>query len=131
MTKNQLRDRFEQYLIDEVDEIIHWEFDNFKDCDESKSWKINEVEEELHDGRLHQLIDQTQEVIYTHQAKEVCDVLDIDIFEDDPMTGERYTSWSHAAYSGLYEMMLEEIDWDEIINNAILKLDNFFEHHLI
>ena len=122
-TLNNLIESWEKHISDEIDEIIHWEFDNFKDYDESKSQKINEVEDVLQD-RLHELIDGSQEVIYTWHAKQVCDTLDIDPFGESEMTGERYNSWHEAAYDGLYSMIYENIDFDEIINNAILKLDN-------
>ena len=124
ITKNTLIEQFTGYVIDEVNEIINYEFDNFKDSDLSKSEKIGEVEGYIHDeGRFHAIVDQSQEVIYTYQAKQVCDVLDIDIFGESEMTGERYESWSHAAFDGLYSMIYENIDLDEIINEAILKLN--------
>lgn len=122
-TRNTLREGFENSIIDTIDEIIHWEFDNFKDNEDDKSQRISDVEDLLHDTYLHQLIDGSQEVIYTHQAKAVCDALDIDIFGESEMTGERYESWSHAAYDGIYSMIFEDIDFDELINNAILKLN--------
>ena len=90
-------------LLDEVaDEYVY--MDN-----------ITPDEEELYQF-VTELIDNL--VIYTHQAKEIVDKLDFDIF-DDTKDFYPYNNWSQAAYSAIYELIFNNVNLTEEIYERI------------
>lgn len=117
MTKNELINDWTETIKDIIKELKEY---NFKD-DAPNDIDTENFYEVLNE-RLWETIDGCSDVIYTRNAKEVVDALDIDVFDFDPTTGERYNSWSHAAFSGIYEMIQEEINIDGLINEYLNEL---------
>ncbi len=114
MTKNILIEDWKDTILDIIKEVKEYEFEDVHSDD-------IETEDmyELVNDRLWDTIDGCEEVIYTYRAKQVCETLDIDIFGEDEMTGERYTSWHQAAFCGIYNMIQEEISIDDMINQYL------------
>ncbi len=117
ITKNMLIEDWTNTIQDIIVEVKEYDF---KD-DHSDDIQTEDFYEVVNE-RLWEAIDGSQEVIYTYQAKQVVDALYIDIFDNDPMTGEQYSNWSHAAFSGIYEMIQEEINIDDMINEYLEEL---------
>ncbi len=113
MTYNEIKNESEELLNDIIKDILEYDYSDNMDQDDVY---------DLVTERIHEVIDGHEWVIYTHRSKELVDVLDIDIFGDDEMTGERYTSWNQAAYCGLYNVMIEENNIIEMIEDAIEEL---------
>jgi len=110
-TKNILVNEWTATVQDIIVEAI--EYDEFNDVDELTE-KVREL--------LHETLDGCQEVIYTYQAKDVCEALDYDIFEEDPNYGEKANNWSQAAYMAIDGMINEEINMDEMCDTAFLEM---------
>lgn len=111
MTKKQLIKDWTETIKDLIVEVKYYDFkdDAPNDIDTEDFYQVlNE--------RLWEAIDGCEDVIYTYHAKQVVDALDVDVFGCCDRTGDRYTSWGHAAFSGIYEMIQEEIDIDTFIN---------------
>ena len=104
MTKNQLIQDWTSTIQDIIEDVKEYEF---KD-DHSDDIQTEDFYEHVNE-QLWQAIDGCQDVIYTYNAKKVCDVLDIDIFGESELTGERYDNWHVAAFDGIYTMINEEI----------------------
>ncbi len=114
ITKNQLIEDWTDTIKDIIIDVKEYQFKE----DHSDDIQTEDFYEHVNE-QLWQTIDGCQEVIYTHQAKQVVGALYIDIFDNDPMTGEQYSSWHHAAFSGIYEMINEEINIDDLINEYL------------
>ena len=119
ITKNTLIKDWTENIKDLIEEVVYY---NFKDK-KCELLNVDNVIDEVQE-RIWQDIDGSQEVIYTGQAKEVCDALYIDIFDNDPQTGERYNSWSHAAFSAIYELIQNEINIEKMIEQAVIEIIN-------
>ncbi len=117
ITKNNLIQDWTDTIKDIIIDVKAFEYEDVHSDDIQTEDFYEHVNEQL-----WQTIDGCQEVIYTHQAKQVVDALYIDIFDNDPMTGEQYSNWSHAAFSGIYEMINEEINIDDLINEYLEEL---------
>ena len=63
-------------------------------------------EDDFYDQK-HQWID--NKVIYTHESKQICDILDYDIFQFHYVFGKA-NNWSQAAYAAIYDLLNEHND---------------------
>ena len=113
MTYNQIKTEAESIVDEAISEILEYDYSDNMDADDVY---------DLVSDRLYEVIDGHQWVIYTYQAKQVVEACDIDIFDEDEMTGERYTSWSNAAYCGLYNTITNEIDVLDLIQDKLKRL---------
>ena len=67
---------------------------------------------------IHEIIDGLQEVIYTYKARKIAEAFDLCPFESiDELTGEKFTSWAHMAYSVIYNGFMEQ--YDEQVYDAL------------
>lgn len=58
---------------------------------------------------IHEIIEGLGEVIYTYQAKRIAQAFDLCPFESiDELTGEKFVSWFHMAYSVIYNGFMDE-----------------------
>ena len=57
----------------------------------------------------HEVIDGHEYVIYNYQAKKISEAFDIDVFEESPITGERYNSYNEIAYQILEEKVMDKL----------------------
>ena len=46
------------------------------------------------------------DVIYTYQAKKISEAFDFDVFSEDDLTGERFTSYNLIAFTIIYNEFL-------------------------
>jgi hypothetical protein len=46
------------------------------------------------------------DVIYTYQAKKISEAFDFDVFSEDDLTGERFTSYNQIAFTIIYNEFL-------------------------
>lgn len=66
-------------------------------------------------NQKHEWID--NKVIYTYEARKICDELDYDVFQDHDLFGKA-ENWSQAAFAALYDLLNEHDDaltYDEMI----------------
>ena len=68
-----------------------------------------DTNEDNYYDHVHEIIDGHEYVIYNYQAKKMSEAHDIDVFEDSPITGERYNSYNEIAYQILEEKVMEKI----------------------
>jgi hypothetical protein len=113
-TKNEILKDWKDSIYDIIDELKTWEFENSSDTDLLVTQR-DEFEERINE-MLWQEIDGCQDVIYTHNAKEISAIINIyDVFEEWDLTGERFENWSQCAFANIYDMIQNEIDINEII----------------
>ncbi len=116
-TKNNLLDEWSSQLCDVINEVIEYDMEGYNSTD-LKDVDFDNLEEIVGE-RLWESIDGDADVIYTANAKLICDILDIDIFGECDMTGEKFSSWSHAAFSGIHTMIYNELDIMAFLNKAV------------
>lgn len=112
ITKNTLIEEWTDTIEDIIKEVLKYDYKDEEDID------VDYVEDDVRE-RLWEAIDGDHDVIYTYYSKKVCEVLDYDIFEDDPHMGMRANSWNQAAYMAIEGLIMDEIDIRELIENAI------------
>ena len=100
-----------QQMSEQITDIIKEASEFTKDFDE--------VEETVND-EIFQMINDSQFVIYTHQAKEISKTINLyDAFDTSDMTGERFDNWSQVAFENLYSLIYNEIDVNELIETTL------------
>jgi len=117
-TKNILLNVWTATIQDIIEEVKEYEFENMTNDDIYEHFANGDFNERV-DQLLWEALDGCEEVIYTYQAKQVCEALKVDIFDTCEMTGERFASWSEAAFSGIYTMIQEEISINDMIDETI------------
>ena len=106
-TKNELIEQMSEQITDIINEAS--EFTN----------DFDEVEETVNE-LMHQMIDNSQFVIYTHKAKEISRTINLyDAFDTSDITGERFSDWSQVAFENLYSLIYNEIDVNELIETTL------------
>ena len=114
-TKNILVNEWTGTIQDIVNEVIENDFQDNTDG------SILVTERDDLNEKIDQLIweglDGCEEVIYTYQAKDVCEALQVDIFDTSAMTGENFNSWSQAAFDSIYTLIQEEDLIDQCLTN--------------
>lgn len=123
-TKNILVNEWTGTIQDIVNEVIE---NDFKDHTDG-SILVTERDDlnEKIDQLIWESIDGAEEVIYTYQAKNVCEALQVDIFDTSAMTGENFNSWSQAAFDSIYTLIQEEDLIDQCVTNHFT--DKFLNH---
>ena len=106
-TKNELIEQMSEQITDIIKEASEFTKD------------FDEVEETVND-EIFQMINDSQFVIYTHQAKEISKTINLyDAFDTSDMTGERFDNWSQVAFENLYSLIYNEIDVNELIETTL------------
>ena len=106
-TKNELIDQMSEQITDIIKEASEFTKD------------FDEVEETVNE-RIWEMIDGSQFVIYTHQAKEISKTINLyDAFDTSDITGERFDNWSQVAFENLYALIYNEIDVNELIETTL------------
>ena len=107
-TKNELIEQ----MTEQIKDIINLELKFTKN--------IEEIEEIVND-EIFQMINNSEYVIYTDQAKKISETIDLyDVFEISDITGERFRSWSEVAFENLYYFIHKEIDVNELIKTTLV-----------
>lgn len=111
-TEESIIDEFERCFLWEIESQLNWKFnDRIKDMEIA----FNEDNHLIHEI-VHELIDQSQYVIYTGQAKQVVEQFNyFTPFCVAESTGERFASWSHCAYDNIYKALYDNLDFEEIV----------------
>ena len=114
MTKFEIREEVENLVNEALTEATEQNFTNSEIIEIVQEFELSgEIPQIILDEAselIWQYIDSHEFVIYTHHAKEVVNALNIDIFDCNPLTGERFDSWHQASFSGMYEIATQEID---------------------
>ena len=106
-TKNELIQQMSEQITDIINEAS--EFTN----------DFVYVEESVNDA-IFQMINDSQYIIYTHQAKEISKTINLyDAFDISDITGERFDNWSQVAFENLYSLIYNEIDVNELIETTL------------
>ena len=106
-TKNELIEQMSEQITDIIKEAS--EFTN----------DFDDVQETVND-EIFQMINDSQFVIYTHQAKEISKTINLyDAFDTSDITGERFADWSQVAFENLYSLIYNEIDVNELIEKTL------------
>ena len=106
-TENELIEQMSEQITDIIKEASEFTKD------------FDEVEETVND-EIFQMINDSQFVIYTHQAKEISKTINLyDAFDTSDMTGERFDNWSQVAFENLYSLIYNEIDVNELIETTL------------
>ena len=114
-TKNDIKEEWIGVIEDIIQDLIKYEFDDFSDTDilitnrDDFNTRIEEM--------MWESLNDDQDVIYTHKAKEVINIIDIyDIFDEWELTGERFKDYSSCAFANLYDFIQNEISIDDLIS---------------
>ena len=106
-TENELIEQMSEQITDIIKEASEFTKD------------FDEVEETVND-EIFQMINDSQFVIYTHQAKEISKTINLyDAFDTSDITGERFSDWSQVAFENLYSLIYNEIDVNELIETTL------------
>tara|TARA_R110002167_G_scaffold99344_1_gene260570 strand:+ start:603 stop:938 length:336 start_codon:yes stop_codon:yes gene_type:complete len=106
-TKNELIEQMSEQITDIINEAS--EFTN----------DFDDIEETVND-EIFQMINDSQFVMYTHQAKEISKTINLyDAFDTSDITGERFSDWSQVAFENLYALIYNEIDVNELIETIL------------
>lgn len=114
-TKNDIKEEWIGTIEDIIQDLIKYEFDDYSDTD------ILVTNRDDFNTRIEEMIweslNDDQDVIYTHKAKEVINIIDIyDIFDEWDLTGERFKNYSSCAFANLYDFIQNEISIDDLIS---------------
>ena len=114
-TKNDIKEEWIGVIEDIIQDLIKYEFDDYSDTD------ILVTNRDDFNTRIEEMIweslNDDQDVIYTHKAKEVINIIDIyDIFDEWDLTGERFKDYSSCAFANLYDFIQNEISIDDLIS---------------
>ena len=106
-TKNELIEQMSEQITDIIKEASEFTKD------------FDEVEETVND-EIFQMINDSQFVIYTHQAKEISKTINLyDAFDTSYITGERFDNWSQVAFENIYALINDNIDVTELIETTL------------
>jgi len=113
-TKNEIIKDWKNNISDIINEVVKYDFDRGTDSEIliTERDQFNERVNEL----IWEAIDGCQDVIYTYNAKQITEIINIyDIFDEWELTGERFNNWSECAFANIYDMIQNEISIDELI----------------
>jgi hypothetical protein len=66
---------------------------------------------------IFQMIDSDENVIYTHKAKQISEIIgQYDAFDTSDISGERFENWSQVAFENIYHLIYNEIDLESLLN---------------
>ena len=107
-TKNELL----YQMTEQIKDIINLELKFTKNIEEI---------EEIVNNEIIQMIENSEYVIYTNQAKKISETNGLYVvFEIYDITGERFKSWSEVAFENLYSFIHKEIDVNELIKTTLV-----------
>jgi len=106
-TQNELIEQMSEQITDIIKEASEFTTD------------FDEVEETTNE-RIWEMIDNSQFIIYTHQAKEISKTINLyDAFDTSDITGERFDNWSQVAFENLYAFIYNNIHVNELIETTL------------
>ena len=115
-TKHSILTTFEFAIKDGIEELFKYQYNS----------NIKEMEIELDNDNyflydmLHELIDQSQYVIYTNKSKEVVECLNYYTpFCENDMTGEQFKSYNECAYANIYTLIQDNLDLEDMVARFI------------
>ena len=114
-TKNDIKEEWIGTIEDIIQDLIKYEFNDYSDAD------ILVTNRDDFNTRIEEMIweslNDDQDVIYTHKAKEVINIIDIyDIFDEWDLTSERFNDYSSCAFANLYDFIQNEINVNDLIS---------------
>ena len=114
-TKNDIKEEWIGVIEGIIQDLIKYEFDDYSDTDiliTNRDDFNNRIEESI-----FEVLNGDADVIYTHKAKEVINIIDIyDIFDEWELTGERFKDYYSCAFANLCDFIQNEISIDDIIS---------------
>ena len=114
-TKNDIKEEWIGVIEGIIQDLIKYEFDDYSDTDiliTNRDDFNDRIEESI-----FEVLNGDADVIYTHKAKEVINIIDIyDIFDEWELTGERFKDYYSCAFANLYDFIQNEISIDDIIS---------------
>lgn len=115
MTYNDIKEDWEDTLLEVMEEVLSYDFKNYEPIEITKSHFIEIVGE-----RLWEVIDGCSDVIYTGNAEEVSKIIGkYNAFDEWDLTGERFKSWSQVAFASIYDLLYDDIDVYESCSNFL------------
>ena len=114
-TKNDIKEEWIGTIEDIIQDLIKYEFEYSSDTDilVTNRDDFNTRIEEM----IWEALNDDQDVIYTHKAKEIIDIINIyDIFDEWEITGERFKDYSSCAFANLYDFIQNEISIDDLVS---------------
>ena len=114
-TRNDIKEECVDIIQHIIQDLIKYEFEYSSDTDilVTNRDDFNTRIEEMIWEALNDDID----VIYTHKAKEIIDIINIyDIFDEWEMTGERFKDYSSCAFANLYDFIQNEISINDLVS---------------
>lgn len=114
-TRNDIKEEWVDIIQHIIQDLIKYEFEYSSDTDilVTNRDDFNTRIEEMIWEALNDDID----VIYTHKAKEIIDIINIyDIFDEWEMTGERFKDYSSCAFANLYDFIQNEISINDLVS---------------
>ena len=114
-TRNDIKEEWIDMIQNIIKDLIKYEFEYFSDTDilvtnrDDFNTRIEDV--------IWEALNDDQDVIYTHKAKEIIDIINIyDIFDEWEMTGERFKDYSSCAFANLYDFIQNEISINDLVS---------------
>jgi hypothetical protein len=114
----EIIEEFKESIEDAIEELFDYEF----------SGNLKNMEIELDNDNyflydmLHELIDQSQYVIYTNKSKEVVECLNYYTpFCENDITGEQFKSYNECAYANIYQLIIDNLDLEDMTAVFIAK----------
>ena len=102
--------------METINKIDNRTWDNpYKVKEDIQEWIIDVAEEmntsnyDIVYNSICEIVDSSEYVIYTYQAKRISEVYEIDPFSKSEVTGENYNSFNEIAYEVLHDMLAEYI----------------------
>ena len=115
-TENELLQQMSEQITDIIKEQI--EYVTLSDWGTVYE-TAEEIEESVND-EIFQMINDSEYVIYTHNAEEISKTISLyDAFGTSDITGERFDNWSQVAFENLYAFIYNEIDVAELIETTL------------
>mgnify|MGYP005990905651 CR=1 FL=1 len=114
-TRNDIKEEWIDIIQHIIQDLIKYEFEYSSDTDilVTNRDDFNTRIEEM----IWEVLNDDQDVIYTHKAKEIIDIINIyDIFDEWEMTGERFKDYSSCAFANLYDFIQNEISINDLVS---------------
>ena len=86
----------------------------YEDLVNSYGFTTEDFDMDNFNDNLWEIINGLGDVIYTYQAKKISEAFDFDVFSEDDLTGERFTSYNQIAFTIIYNEFFNK--YSELIN---------------
>tara|TARA_R100001015_G_C4621420_1_gene178604 strand:+ start:683 stop:1096 length:414 start_codon:yes stop_codon:yes gene_type:complete len=131
-TINEIIKDWEETIKDSINALLEYDFRTSTGDRISLDDYENDIclKDDLNDSiqdMLHEIIDGCEDVIYTHNAKKISDIIGkYDAFGTWDVTGERFNNWMQVAYANIYDLIQEEIDIEKLIVECLKDVNHTY-----